>query len=76
MGFQVPVSKFQGPDLALVNAPWAMSRLVPTPFEKHNHARLPPCEERPLCTDTASRYWSREEGAKIITSPRTGSRDR
>lgn len=30
MGFQVPVSKFQGPDLALVNAAWAMSRLVPT----------------------------------------------
>lgn len=30
MDFQVPVSKFQGPDLALVNAAWAMSRLVPT----------------------------------------------
>lgn len=61
MGFQVPVSKFQGPDLALVNAAWAMSRLVPTRAHSRSATMLV-CDLRReafLCTSTVDARFTR-----------------
>lgn len=75
-GFPGPVSNFQGPDLALVNAAWAMSRFVPTRAHSRSAAMLVCHLRKEAIVHIYSICALHEESTKITSLPITGTPDR